>query len=77
MLEVVSASGITANTYIDIDNEQLFVKSITGNKIVVERGRDGTPIEDHVSGTPVHSINDSDDDLIPMGDDFGFDGIIE
>ena len=77
VLEVVSASGITANTYIDIDNEQLFVKSITGNKIVVERGRDGTPIEDHVSGTPVHSINDSDDDLIPMGDDFGFDGIIE
>ena len=77
VLEVVSASGITANTYIDIDNEQLFVKSITGNKIVVERGRDGTPIEDHVSGTPVHSITDADDDLIPMGDDFGFDGIIE
>ena len=77
VLEVVSASGITAKTYIDIDNEQLFVKSISGNKITVERGQDGTPIEDHVSGTPVHSITGADDDLIPMGDDFGFDGIIE
>jgi hypothetical protein len=77
VLEVESASGITAKTYIDIDNEQLFVKSITGNKITVERGKDGTPIEDHVRGSAVLSITDADDDLIPMGDDFGFDGIIE
>ena len=77
VLEVESASGITAKTYIDIDNEQLFVKSITGNKITVERGKDGTPIEDHVRGSAVLSITDADDDLIPMGDDFGFDGTIE
>jgi hypothetical protein len=77
VLEVESATGITAKTYIDIDNEQLFVKSINGNKITVERGQDGTPIEDHVRGAAVLSITDADDDLIPMGDDFGFDGIIE
>ena len=77
VFEVESASGITAKTYIDIDNEQLFVKSINGNKITVERGRDGTPIEDHVRGAAVRSITDDDDDLIPMGDDFGFDGTIE
>ena len=69
--------GITAKTYIDIDNEQLFVKSINGNKITVERGQDGTTIEDHVRGAAVRSITDDDDDLIPMGDDFGFDGTIE
>ena len=77
VLEVESATGITAKTYIDIDNEQLFVKSINGNKITVERGQDGTPIEDHVRGAAILSITDADDDLIPMGDDFGFDGIIE
>ena len=77
VLEVESASGITAKTYIDIDNEQLFVKSINGKKITVERGQDGTPIEDHVRGAAVLSITDADDDLIPMGDDFGFDGTIE
>ena len=77
VLQVESATGITAKTYIDIDNEQLFVKSINGNKITVERGQDGTPIEDHVRGAAVLSITDADDDLIPMGDDFGFDGIIE
>ena len=77
VLEVDDGSTITAKTYIDIDNEQLFVKSISGNKITVERGKDGTPIEDHVKGAAVRPITDDDDDLIPMGDDFGFDGTIE
>ena len=77
VLEVDDGSTITAKTYIDIDNEQLFVKSVSGNKITVERGKDGTPIEDHVKGAAVRPITDDDDDLIPMGDDFGFDGTIE
>jgi len=76
VLEVDDGSTITAKTYIDIDNEQLFVKSVSGNKITVERGKDGTPIEDHVKGAAVRPITDDDDDLIPMGDDFGFDGTI-
>ena len=67
---------LLTKTYIDIDKKQLFVRSINGNKITVERGQDGTDIVSHVSGTPVLSITDADDAMIPMGDDFGFDGTI-
>ena len=76
VLEVDDGTTITAKTYIDIDNEELFVTAVNGNKITVNRGQDGTQIEDHVKGAPIRSITDSDDDLIPMGDDFGFDGTI-
>jgi hypothetical protein len=76
VLEVDDGTTITAKTYIDIDNEELFVTAVNGNKITVNRGQDGTQIEDHVKGAPIKSITDSDDDLIPMGDDFGFDGTI-
>ena len=78
VIKVDDASGITANSttlsYLNIGDEEIFVKSKSGNDLVVERGKDGTTIASHLKGDPVKSITDSDDDLIPEGDDFGFDG---
>ena len=58
--EVDDASGLTAKTYIDIEGEQIFIKSITDNKITVLRGQDGSTITEHLRGAPVHLITAAD-----------------
>ena len=72
--EVADASTLTANTYINLDGEQMFLKSISGNNITVRRGEDKTTISTHVAGTEIHEITAADNALIEVGDDFGFDG---
>ena len=74
--DVADASGLTAKTYIDIEGEELFINSITGNRLNVKRGQDGTTTTAHVNGAPVKIINAADDALIEFGDDFGFSGSI-
>ena len=76
VIEVEDASGLTAKTYIDLNGEELFIKSISGNKITVNRGQDNTTVVSHVKGSPIKVINDADDALIAEGDDFGFSGTI-
>ena len=73
---VEDASVLTAKTYVDLNGEELFIKSISGNKITVERGQDGTTVVSHVKGSPIKVINAADDALIEEGDDFGFSGDI-
>ena len=53
---------------------KLYVTKITGNKITVERGKDGRTAAAHVNGSEVLAITAADDALIEMGDDFGFSG---
>jgi len=85
--EVADASGIKADKYIFIGDEELFVRSKTGNKITVDRGRDNTKAEKHVAGAEVKGIDyteaapaptfgpiGADSALIEDGDNFGFDG---
>ena len=74
IIEVVDSSGLTAKTYVDLNGEELFIKSITGNKLTVTRGADNTTITTHVTGEPIYIINAADNALIPEGDDFGFSG---
>ena len=75
--EVVDGSTITNKSYLDIDGEEVFVKSINGNKLTLNRGQDGTDIASHLSGTPVRAITSTDNTLVQFGDDFGFDGSSE
>tara|TARA_B100000686_G_scaffold342384_1_gene421416 strand:+ start:20 stop:1015 length:996 start_codon:yes stop_codon:yes gene_type:complete len=72
--DVDSGSSLTESTYVDVDGEEMYIDSISGNKISVKRGQDGTTVEDHVRGAPIKAITDADDALIEMGDDFGFSG---
>ena len=74
--EVDDASGLTAKTYVDLDGEELFIKTINGNKITVNRGQDGTTITSHLRGAPIKLITAADNALIEEGDDFGFSGVI-
>ena len=73
-INVTDGSALTAETYIDIDDEQMYIKSISTNKIIVDRGRDGSTAAAHVKGSEVLGITAADDALIEMGDDFGFSG---
>jgi len=73
-IDVDDASSIIEGTYIVIDNEEMYIKSKTGNTLTVERGADQTTISNHVSGSDVKKITNEDNLLIEVGDDFGFSG---
>ena len=72
---VGDSSAIPENTYIVIDNESMYVdkKVDADNELVVLRGQDGTTAAGHVSGADVGRITSADNELIEVGDDFGFD----
>ena len=75
IFEVNSGSSLTENKYIVIDNESMYVDSISSNQITVVRGQDGTTAAAHVAGADIGTITSADNDLIEVGDDFGFDGV--
>jgi hypothetical protein len=76
LIAVNNASTISENTYLDIDGEEVYVTSKSGNILTVRRGADGTQILSHLSGAQVKSITTQDNLLIESGDDFGFSGSI-
>jgi len=76
VIDVDDSSSISEGTYIYIGQEELYVETVTGNKLVVRRAQDNTPLQNHVLGSKVYNINNEDNKLIEIGDDFGFDGNI-
>ena len=70
--EVTDASLLEENMYISINDEEMIIESIIGNAITVKRGRDNTQSREHLSGSSINIINQFDDELIPLDDDFGF-----
>lgn len=77
LIEVSDSSGIVVGSYLDINKEELYVESVSGNILTVRRGQDSTTILKHISGSEVKLITDSDDLLIEPGDDFGFTGSLD
>lgn len=72
IITVNDASSILENVYITIDEEEMYVDSKSGNNLTVKRGQDSTVKQSHVSGAPIKLIINADNNLIPIGDDFGF-----
>ena len=70
--DVSDASALTVDTYIRINNENMQIKSITGNTISVYRSVDETIAQSHSVGDSIDVINAADDALIQLDDDFGF-----
>jgi hypothetical protein len=77
LITVNDGTKITVNTYLDLEGEEVYVKSIQGNTLTVERGKDKTIPAIHLAGSPVKPITQSDNALIPAGDDFGFSGLTQ
>lgn len=76
LISVNNASAINPNTYLDLEGEEIFVKSISGNTLTVERGKDNTLITSHLSGAEIKSITTADNALVESGDNFGFNGTV-
>lgn len=76
IITVNDATNISTSTYIYIDEEEMYVKSKSSNKLTVTRGADGSSITKHVSGAAVKNITNADNLLIDFGDDFGFSGTL-
>jgi|TARA_Y100000992_G_scaffold32489_1_gene18235 hypothetical protein len=74
IITVADASSITADSYIYIDSEEIYVESVQNNDLTVRRAEDGSTAAIHVLGTGVKNITAADNDLIEFGDNFGFDG---
>ena len=72
-VEVLDYSNIPTQSYIEIGNEVMYVKSKTSpNKLSVRRAQNGTIAAAATSGTPVDLVDSADDALLTAGDDFGF-----
>ena len=73
---VDDVSGLSTKKYYDIGGEEIYITGIdeAAKNITVERGKDGTTVGSHLRGDPVKGITVADNEIIPFGDDFGFDG---
>ena len=71
--DVSDSASLIEQSYIMINNESMYIKNISGNRITVLRGQDNTSAVIHEEGEAVNIINSEDTELISYGDDFGFD----
>ena len=74
IIPVDDPAGLAANTFIDVNNETMYIESITDNKLNVKRASYNTTAIEHVRGSDVKGITSTDNALIEAGDDFGFSG---
>lgn len=70
--EISDSSLFDVGSYIQIGEESMYIRQINGNKLLVNRGQDSTPILQHDEGSAINLIDNVDDDLVEYGDDFGF-----
>jgi hypothetical protein len=70
--EVSDSTPLVVKSYIQIDNEVMYVREINGNTLLVNRGQNGSSVSSHTSGTAISAINEEDNELIDIDDDFGF-----
>ena len=52
----------------------MYVENVTGNRLVVKRAQDKSPLQNHLLGEKVYTITQADNEQIEVGDNFGFDG---
>jgi hypothetical protein len=71
--EVNDSTALEKDTYINIGDELMYIKSIDGDILTVLRGQDGTQSSSHQNNDLVNVITEADNELIEPGDDFGFD----
>ncbi len=72
IFEITNGSLLTAESYIQIGDEVMFIKSINNNTITVIRSENNTSAEPHYEGDIINALTVEDDEMIEFGDDFGF-----
>ena len=72
LIRLSSMANINTRTYIQINEEVMYIREIDGNNVVVRRGQFGSTISEHYTGDIINQVDAADSDLIEVGDDFGF-----
>ena len=72
LVTVGDSSSLSVDNHIYVGTENMVIKEIDGNNLVVKRGQEGTTAQEHVNGATVDLNTAADDALIDIGDDFGF-----
>ena len=72
LMKVTSSLNLQERTYIQVNKEVMRIEEIDGTNVIVSRGKNGTSVGEHYSGDKINLITIADDELIPAGDDFGF-----
>lgn len=71
-IEVSDSTSLVKGTYVQVNDEVMYITSIDNNLIKVVRGKYSTPIQEHNEGDPINVINDSDDEMIQPTDEYDF-----
>jgi len=74
---VNSATPFAKGDYIQIDDEKMLIRAISGNRLTVRRGEFKSSVVAHDINIPISVINAQDDaqvidQVLQSGDDFGF-----
>ena len=69
---VANASSLVEQSYIAIGGELMYIREISNETLLVDRGVDGTRTDAHLTGASVDVVNNDDNALVEVGDDFGF-----
>ena len=74
---VNSATPFNKGDYIQIDDEKMLIRSISGNRLTVRRGEFKSEVVAHDTNIPISVINAQDDSqvinkVLEVSDDFGF-----
>ena len=74
---VNSSTPFSRGDYIQIDDEKMLIRAISGNRLTVRRGEFGSLVMTHDTNIPISVINVQDDtqvieQVLQSGDDFGF-----
>jgi len=69
---VSDATFLALNTYIQLNNEVMYITNIDGNSLTVTRAQNNTTSSDHEEGDVINVINTEDDALIPLEDEYDF-----
>jgi hypothetical protein len=77
IIEVESTTNLNNQSFIAIDNETMFIETITDNKIKVLRGVYDTTRALHLLGSNVLNITTIDNNLISPKDPFSFNSVFE
>ena len=72
IITVQNSSNLSVKTLIEINNEIMYIESISGNDVKVIRGLYNTIPQLQVSGSNVLNITTIDNNLIPVNDILGF-----
>lgn len=72
IFEISNGSLLVEESYIQIGDEVMYIKSINNNTLTVIRSQNNTSAENHFEGDIINALTVADDELIEFGDDFGF-----